>query len=226
MPTKPDTARAAQRPTPLVEVRDLSVHFAAAGRDPVAAASAGTPARSRRSTASTWPCGPARSSGWSARAAAASPRWAGRCSAWCRRRRARSTSADQDLADLSRRQLREIRQVRPDGLPGPERRAQPVDDRRGGGGRPAAGARHEVGVGAAHAGRGGPRAGRALAGRAVPEQVPARPVRWAEAAGGDRPGDHPRPRAAGRRRAGLDARHERAGQDPAADARPEAASSG
>ena len=89
-------------------------------------------------------------------------------------------------------------------------------------GRRAPGARREVGDGAPHAGRGGARAGRALAGRAVPEQVPARPVRRAEAARGDRPGDRPGPRAAGRRRAGLDARHERAGEDPAADARPQA----
>ena len=76
----------------------------------------------------------ARCSAWSARAAAASPRWAGRCSVWCPRRRARSACATQNIADLSRRRLREIRQRGPDGLPGPERRAQPVDDRRGGGG--------------------------------------------------------------------------------------------
>ena len=85
----------------------------------------------------------------------------------------------------------------------------------------AADPRHEVGGRAPGQGHRGARAGRAVAGRAVPDQVPARPVRRAEAAGRDRPGDHHGPERAGGRRADLDARHERAGQDPAADARPQ-----
>ena len=58
--------------------------------------------------------------------------------------------------------------------------------------------------------------------RAVHRQVPDRPLRRPEAARGARPGDHPRPRRADRRRAGLDARHERAGEDPRADDRAQA----
>ena len=59
-------------------------------------------------------------------------------------------------------------------------------------------------------------------GRAVPHEVPLGPVGRSEAARRHRAGDHPEPGGARRRRAGLHARHERAGQDPAADARPQA----
>ena len=55
------------------------------------------------------------------------------------------------------------------------------------------------------------------------DELPARPLGRPEAARRDRAGDHPRPRPAGRRRAGLDARHERAGEDPRPDDRPQAA---
>ena len=65
------------------------------------------------------------------------------------------------------------------------------------------------------------RAGRAVPGRAVPREVPARPVGRPEAARGHGAGDHHRPQRAGGRRADLDARHVRARQDPAADARPQ-----
>ena len=68
-------------------------------------------------------------------------------------------------------------------------------------------------------GRRGARARRPGPGGAVRRQVPDRPLRRPEAAGGARAGDHPRPRRARRRRAGLDARHERAGEDPRADDR-------
>ena len=57
------------------------------------------------------------------------------------------------------------------------------------------------------------------AGRAVRRQVPGRPVGRAEAARRPRPRGDPRARRADRRRAGLDARHERAGEDPRADDR-------
>ena len=53
-------------------------------------------------------------------------------------------------------------------------------------------------------------------------EVPLGPVRRSEAARRHRAGDHPEPGGARRRRAGLHARHERAGEDPPADARPQA----
>ena len=61
-------------------------------------------------------------------------------------RRARSTFEDQDLAgpEPAPSCARSGRR-RPDGVPGPERRPQPVHDRRGGRRRRAARARHEVG---------------------------------------------------------------------------------
>ena len=67
--------------------------------------------------------------------------------------------------------------------------------------------------------RRGARAGRPGARGAVRRQVPDRPLGRPEAARRARPGDHPRPRRADRRRARLDARHERAGEDPRADDR-------
>ena len=54
------------------------------------------------------------------------------------------------------------------------------------------------------------------------DKYPSRPLRRSEAARGDRARDHPQPGAARRRRARLDARHERAGEDPRADARAQA----
>ena len=63
--------------------------------------------------------------------------------------------------------------------------------------------------------------GSACARRAVHRQVPGRPLRRPEAARRAGPGDHPQPRPAGRRRAGVDARHERPGEDPRAHARAE-----
>ena len=81
---------------------------------------------------------------------------------------------------------------------------------------------HEVGHRASYAGGRGARAGRTLAGRAVPDEVPARPLRRPEAARRDGPRDRHGPDRAGRRRADLDARHVGAGQDPPADARPQA----
>ena len=110
----------------------------------------------------------------------------------------------------------------PDGLPGPARRAQPVDDHRGGGRAPAGDPQDRLRQGAPHPGRGRPGARRARPGRAVPLEVPLGPVRRSEAARRHRSGDHPGPRGARRRRAGLHARHERPGQDPPADARPQA----
>ena len=53
------------------------------------------------------------------------------------------------------------------------------------------------------------------------EQLPERPVGRPEAARRDRARDHPRARPARRRRAGLDARHERAGEDPRPADRPQ-----
>ena len=109
-----------------------------------------------------------------------------------------------------------------DGLPGPQRGAQPVDDHRGSGRASAGDPWHRQGCRAAPPGRGGAGAGRPVAGRQLPEQVPVRPLGRPEAAGRDRAGDHPRPRGAGGRRAGVDARHERARQDHPADDRPQA----
>ncbi len=74
-------------------------------------------------------------------------------------------------------------------------------------------------IGARAAGDRGARARRPRPRLAVRGQVPDRPLRRPEAARGARPGDHPRPRDPGRRRARLDARHERAGEDPRADDR-------
>ena len=62
--------------------------------------------------------------------------------------------------------------------------------------------------------------------RAVHRQVPVGSLRRTEAACGDRASDHPQPGAARRRRARLDARHERAREDPRAHARSSSASSG
>ena len=112
----------------------------------------------------------------------------------------------------------------PDRLPGPARLAQPGDDDRRVGRASAAHPRHRPGPG------GDPttrvvealeRVGLAPR-RAVHGQVPDRPLRRPEAAGRARAGDHPGPRHPDRRRAGLDARHERAGEDPRADDRPQA----
>ena len=63
---------------------------------------------------------------------------------------------------------------------------------------------------------------RPVAARAVHGQVPLGPLGGTEAAGGDRAGDRPQSVAARRGRARLDARHERAGEDPRADALPQA----
>ena len=64
---------------------------------------------------------------------------------------------------------------------------------------------------------------RALARGRLRGALPGRPLGRAEAARGDRALDHRRPGAAGRRRARLDARHERAGEDPRPDDRPQEA---
>ena len=105
-----------------------------------------------------------------------------------------------------------------DHLPGPARVAEPGDDDRAVGRAPARHPPRREGGRAPPPGRGGARDGRAVAARAVHGQVPVRPLRRAEAAGGDRAGDHPQPAAPRRRRARLDARHERPGEDPRADA--------
>ena len=64
-------------------------------------------------------------------------------------------------------------------------------------------------------------AGQPLAGRPVLLPPAERPLGRPEAARGDRAGDHHQPRPGGRRRADLDARHERAGEDPRPDDRPQ-----
>ena len=89
MSTKPDTPSAT---SPLVEVRDLSVHFELRG---------GTLARLFGRDTGTIKAvdgvnlslHPVKFWGWSARAAVASPRWVVRFSAWCPRRGVRSTFA-------------------------------------------------------------------------------------------------------------------------------------
>ena len=110
----------------------------------------------------------------------------------------------------------------PDGLPGPARRPQPVDDDRGGR-RPPAGDPQD---------RLGPELSRRVA--EALERVGLAPVeRFLTKYPSDLSGGQKQraviaraiilePGGAGRRRAGLDARHERAGQDPPADARPQA----
>ncbi len=68
----------------------------------------------------------------------------------------------------------------------------------------------------------GARALRPRSGRRLPRQVPVGSLGWSEAAGRDRAGDHPQPRAARRGRARLDAGHERPREDPRADDRAQA----
>ena len=107
-----------------------------------------------------------------------------------------------------------------DRLPGPTRLAEPGDDDRRARRRSAALPQARLRPRGASRPRGrGARARRPRARRGVPRQVPGRPLRRAEAAGRAGPGDHSRPRRPGRRRARLDARHERPGEDPRADAR-------
>ena len=109
-------------------------------------------------------------------------------------------------------------------LPGSARLAQPGDDDRAGGRASAARSTGSPAT-ASSCGAGSPRCSSTSASprrRAVPGQVPVRPLRRPEAAGRDRAGDHPQPGAARRGRARLDARHERPGEDPRADARAQA----
>ena len=74
----------------------------------------------------------------------------------------------EDVARMSRAPAARDPPRHPDGLPGPQRGAQPRDDDRGGGRRRPAGARHEVGDRAPRAGHRRARTRRPLAGRALP----------------------------------------------------------
>ena len=92
-----------------------------AGRVPRAARASRAP-----STASTSTIGRARWSRWSASRAAARRRWRARSSGLQRPARARSASTASRC--LRRRALRELSAQGADGLPGPDRRAQPAPD--------------------------------------------------------------------------------------------------
>ena len=226
MPTKPETVRATTAtarggPRPLRALR-------AAGGDACRDCSVVTPARSRRSTGSTWRCDRGEVVGLVGESGSGKSTLGRALLGLVPATYGSITCADQDLGE-PRAAASSARSgsVRADGLPGPERRAQPVDDRRGGRRRPAADPRH----------RGRRRSARSRVVDAL-ERVGLSPVELfltkypRDLSGGQKQrvviarAIILQPRAAGRRRAGLDARHERAGEDPAADARPQAASSG
>ena len=123
---------------------------------------------------------------------------------------------------MSERELRASPSPDADRLPGSARVAQPGDDDRAVRRPPTRDPRDRQGRRGPPPRRRGARDRRPRRRRAVHRQVSLRPLRRTEAAGGDRAGDHPQPGAARRRRAGVDARHERAGEDPGADAEPQA----
>ena len=109
------------------------------------------------------------------------------------------------------------------GVPGPPRLAQPDHDPRGGGRPPLEDpSRGEYSGRAPGPGLGGARAGRPRTGGALPGQAPERALRRPAPARRHRPGDHSRARAGGGGRAGVDARHERAGQGAPALGGPQA----
>ena len=150
---------------------------------------------------------------------------AGRALAWSRPRLGRSCSTARPSRAV-RTAIPPPAQADAAHLPGPSRLAQPGDDDLDGGRSPARDPPHRRGRRRRPPSRvRGPRTGRPRAGRAVPVQVPERPLGRPEAARGSRPGDHPWAGARDGRRAGLDARHERAGQGAPADGGPEARSS-
>ena len=230
MPTKPETAPAvaAGRAGPVLELDDLAVHFQLQGGAlvPVLGLKGRHGEGRRRRHAE--PRAAARCSAWWASPARASPPSAAPCSGW-RTPRAGSITyhhaerGDRVVSDMRGAELRKLRTDLQMVFQDPHAALNPSMTIEEAVGDPLVIHGIAKGEDAACAGRRaalervGP-----LAGRAVPDQVPLRPVGRPEAAGGDRPGDHPRPRGAGRRRAGLDARHERARQDPPADARPQA----
>ena len=94
-----------------MEVRDLSVHFELRGRDPVAGCSGVTPARSRRSTASTSTLRPGEVVGLVGESGSGKSTLGRALLGLVPATEGSIHLRDQDLADLSRRQLREIRQV-------------------------------------------------------------------------------------------------------------------
>ena len=182
-------------------------------------------ASSRPSTASASTCGAARCWASSASPAAARRRWAGRCWASCRRPTERSPTTRRPGHARSPRcaapscvALRtDLQMVFQD----PSAALNPSMTIEEAVGHPLV--VHKIAQGAELRRRvhdALERVGLAPVGRFATE-VPLRPLGRPEAASGDRPRDHPRPGGPRGRRADLDARHERAGEDPAADARPQ-----
>ena len=206
----------------LMEIRDLQVHFALHETLQVAPHRPRRAARSRPSTASRSTCARARSSASSASPARARRRSAARCSASCARRAAASSCAARSSPGCRSAQLRPKRRHLQMVFQDPHASLNPAHD---------AGDRARASAADPQADQGrrrdqgqGPRGARArqpVAGRPVRLPAAGRSLGRPEAARGDRAGDHHRPRPGRRRRADLDARHERAGEDPRPDDRPQ-----
>ncbi len=154
----------------------------------------------------------AKPSGWSAKAAAARPRWAG---CWCAGRADRRCGSTSTARTSAASGARRCGASAPRAVifQNPFDALNPRLTVRDSLVEPLATCRHPARrMGRAHRAR--PAAGAAAGGRALPATLSAPALRRATAAGGDGARPDPRPRASGRRRAGLDARCHRARRDP------------